>query len=203
MQQPTSIITIPQSSAQNAEPNSTPNEPTEGPRPAAISTSNQVHIDNTLSLINVQNTAEKASTDTTSADRLKALLTMFSCSNRELKETSFNQRLQKLNDSKHVKGFSVLKTRPSRDGLANEVLRRFKFLCLKELHKQKQPRQKHWEIKRSKEQLILPMYQLPEEDKNWLEKEIELILSHHEYILSQKEEDEDSLSLLPKTSREK
>ena len=68
MQQPTSIITIPQSSAQNAEPNSTPNEPTEGPRPAAISTSNQVHIDNTLSLINVQNTAEKASTDTTSAD---------------------------------------------------------------------------------------------------------------------------------------
>ena len=36
MQQPTSIITIPQSSAQNAEPNSTPNEPTEGPRPAAI-----------------------------------------------------------------------------------------------------------------------------------------------------------------------
>ena len=115
---------------------------------------------NACTILDVQQTAENVSADRTSIVRLKALLTMFACSNREQKESLFNQRVQKLNDSKLIKEFSVRATRPSREGLGKEVLRRFKYLRLKELLKEKEPRLKHWNIENCKERRQYIQYRL-------------------------------------------
>ena len=198
MQQPPPFVIIP---SQNAASNPASIQPSHSS--ASIPTGTQDQTTNACTILDVQQTAENVSADRTSIVRLKALLTMFVCSNREQKESLFNQRVQKLNDSKLIKEFSVRATRPSREGLGKEVLRRFKYLRLKDLFKQKEPRLKHWNIENCKERLSLPMYQISNEEKDWLEKELEVVLSHHETILTQQEDDADTFSLLPKISREK